>query len=60
MNSFDLFVGVTVIPLWKDPPRNTDEVRTRAEITEAFLKTSGKFAELLKHMILMQQQEKIP
>ena len=55
MNSFDLFVGVTVIPLWKDPPRNTDEVRTRAEITEAFLKTSGKFAELLKHMILMQQ-----
>jgi hypothetical protein len=27
--SLDLFVGVTVVPLWKAPPANAQEVRAR-------------------------------
>lgn len=51
MKNFDIFVGVTVVPLWAVPPRDAAEVRSRANITEAFLKLSGQFAGQLKELI---------
>jgi len=57
MKNFDLFVGVTVIPLWNAPTQSADEVKTRAELKEAFLKISGEFAEQLKRIIQMQGQQ---
>jgi hypothetical protein len=49
---FDLFVGVTVVPLWKKPPANAQEVRERADLTEEFLKASNRLGDLLKKAFL--------
>ncbi|MHB9075821.1 MAG: hypothetical protein ACYC6G_20150 [Desulfobaccales bacterium] len=46
--SLDFFVGVTVVPLWKEPPANAQEVRARADLIGEFLETSNRLGELLK------------
>jgi hypothetical protein len=50
--SLDFFVGVTVVPLWKEPPKDAREVRARADLTEEFLKTSNRLGDLLRKAFL--------
>ncbi|MHB9074640.1 MAG: hypothetical protein ACYC6G_14075 [Desulfobaccales bacterium] len=54
--SFDLFVGLTVVPLWKKPPANAQEVRARADLTGETLKTSNRLGELLRKALLSKIQ----
>ncbi len=47
----DFFVGVTVVPRWNQPPKDAQEVRQRAELTEEFLKASNRLAQLLREEV---------
>ena len=53
---FDLFVGVTLAPLWKKPPKDAREVRQRADLTEELLKISNRLAQLLKEEVFRQRR----
>lgn len=54
--AFELFVGVTILPIWKQPPRTPEEVRERAQLKMWFLEASASVAEELKREILAARQ----
>jgi len=49
---FDLFVGVTVLPVWRRPPRSPREALERAGLAAEFLEASRRLAAELKHQVL--------
>ena len=55
--SVDFFVGVTVVPLWRELPRNAQEVRARADLIGEFIEASNRLGVLLKKAFLSKVQD---